>query len=118
MKTLRLLAASLALVALSAFSAPFAPLDTTNLAVTGTAQNLTLSTERVANTFQRQVVLTNIGTQTVFFRHDGTTATVANGMPLIANSQVVLTLPYSTNALSAIAGAVGSTLYATVGAGE
>jgi hypothetical protein len=111
-RILGLLALSLAL---SAGAEPFRPAETSNIAVTGTAQSLTLPAPSVS---LRQVVLTNVGTQTVFYRDDGTTATAANGMPLLANSQVVVSIKNNTTALSVIAATTGSTLYVTVGAGE
>lgn len=95
---------------------------TANLVVTGTAQMLALPTvtaENVSpdNRHSRQLILTNIGTQTVFVRLDGVTATVSNALPLLANSQVVITGANAPSA-SVIAATTGSTLYATVGAGQ
>jgi hypothetical protein len=122
-----ILAALAACLASLAFAFPFVPIGpTTNLAVTGTAANITLPTAgaaptQVASTVDfglYSYVLTNNGTQTVFIRCDGTTATASNAMPLFANTQVVISLAKSVTACSAIAGATGSTLYATVGAGQ
>lgn len=97
---------------------------TVNIAVSGTAQNLVLptatSTGLTANqvaTLSQNVVLTNVGTQTVFFRV-GATATVSNAMPLLPNSQVVISVPSSGATASVIAATTGSTLYATVGYGK
>lgn len=119
------LAAALLAVAAQAF--PFVPVGpTTNLAVTASAQSITLptvvstpSSVRYAADFGLQsYVLSNLGTQTVFLRCDGTTATASNAMPLLANAQVVVSLDKSVTTCSAIAASTGSTLYATVGAGE
>jgi len=99
--------------------APFIPRSTANVAVTGTAQDLTLPTSTsTPEQGLKQIVLTAVGTQTVFFRWDGTTVTVSNGMPVLANSQFVISVPVATTALSVIAAAPGSTAYATLGAGE
>jgi hypothetical protein len=125
MKLLRnMLAALLAAAALvaAAQQAPFAPASTTNIAVTASAQTFTLPSVMVG--VNRQMVLTNVGSQTVFAVCDGTlsaaptTATTSNGMPLLANSQVVITMQYTISSCSVIAAAVGSTLYATSGIGQ
>lgn len=89
---------------------PFCPSgDTVNLAVTATAQDLALTaglgTIRIAN----------VGNQTVFI-HFGDTATVANGIPLLANSAEVFAKG-AVNSLSAIAAGTGSTIYVTTGDG-
>jgi hypothetical protein len=124
MKLLRsMLAAVLAAAALlaSAQQAPFMPIGTTNVAVTGTAQTLTMPNLAGAT---RQMVFTNVGTQTVFFVCDGTnsasptTATASNGMPIMANSQFVTTLNNAIVSCSVIAAGTGSTLYATSGFGQ
>jgi hypothetical protein len=96
---------------------PFLPQGTANIAVTASAQTLTLPAPVVPGILS-QLVLTNIGTQTVFARWDGTTATVSNAMPLLANSQVIVSVPTTTTALSVISASTGSTLYATIGAGQ
>jgi hypothetical protein len=90
--------------------------DTTNLAVTSSAQNITLPSAQ-AGPVSRQIVFSNVGTQTVFFRCDGATATVSNAMPIMANSQFILTHS-SAATCSAIAVGTGSTLYATSGIGQ
>ena len=116
MKRLLALFAALPIFAAAQLS-PFAQFaqSTVNVAVTGTAQNLTIATAEVS---ARQVVFTNVGTQTVFFRCDGVTATSSNAMPLLSNSQVVLTIPGPQTTCSAIASTTGSTMYATVGSGQ
>jgi hypothetical protein len=89
---------------------PFSPKgDTVNIAVTGTAQDLALTeghgTVRIAN----------VGNQTVFI-HFQTTATVSNGIPLLANSAEVFAKG-AASSLSVIAAGTGSTLYVTTGEG-
>lgn len=116
----RLLIATLVLAAGAVFAqtiAPFLPQGTTSVAVTGTAQTLSIGTTTLPSTLT-QLVLTNVGTQTVFYRADGTTATTSNAMPIIANSHVTVSVPSYTTALSVISSTTGSTLYATVGAGQ
>ena len=90
----------------------FSPMgDTVNVAVTGTAQSLTLT---VGN---YNVRLANVGTQTIFVRFDGTTATATNALPMLPNTVEMFAKGAST-AISVIAGTTGSTLYATTGVGE
>lgn len=88
---------------------------TTNLAVTGSAQSLTLP--QISDGGLRQYVLTVIGSQPVFVLTGGT-ATVNNAMPLLPGSQVSVSVDSAVTSISAIAAATGSTLYATVGYGE
>jgi len=94
---------------------PFQPrggaASTTSIAVTAAAQNLTLP---VVSQEGGTVLLTNIGTQTVFISFSGA-ATIAGSMPVIANTQVSCSVNLLT--LSVIAAAAGSTLYATIGDG-
>jgi hypothetical protein len=91
--------------------------DTTNLAVTSSAQNITLPSAQ-AGPVSRQIVFSQTsGTQTVFIRCDGATATVSNAMPIMANSQFILTHS-SAATCSAIAVGTGSTLYTTSGIGQ
>lgn len=84
---------------------------TVNLAVTGTAQSLTVpgnpSTLRVAN----------VGAQVIFVRLDGVTATLAAGLPILPNTVETFD-SRGASSISAIAGGTGSTLYVTPGAGE
>lgn len=114
------LAAAAALLA-SAQQAPFNPIATSSIAVTGTAQTHTLPNVAGAT---RQMVFTNIGTLTVFFLCNGTsetaptTATASNGMPMLASTQFVLTLHQSITSCSVIASGAGSTLYTTAGFGQ
>jgi hypothetical protein len=122
----RILAAFAACLASLAFAFPFvATGPTTNLVVTGTAQSITLPSvssvpaqiSTISDAGLYSYILTNLGTQTVFVRCDGTTPTVSNAMPLLANSQVVIGIAKSVTACQAIAATTGSTVYATVGAG-
>jgi hypothetical protein len=100
---------------------PFTPVATTNTAVTSTAATLTLPTAITG--VNRQVVLSLVGTQNAFIVCDGTnsasptTATTSNGMPMLANTQIVISLNASVRSCSVIAAASGSTLYATSGFG-
>lgn len=103
-------------VCASAQMIPFSPLTTVNVVVTGTAQTLALPTDQSGVT-SAQVVIQNVGTQTVFFRTDGTTATASNGMPIQAGQAFVITITNKLFSLSVIAATTGSTLYATVGVG-
>jgi hypothetical protein len=95
----------------------FASLSTTtNVAVLATAATLTLpTTTAVSVNGLRPYLVTAAGTQTAFIRCDGTTATVANGMPILANQTIILNLPVAVTTCSTIAGATGTTVYATVG---
>lgn len=86
---------------------------TQNIAVTATAQSLTLNSAYLE---ANGVRLVNIGTQTVFvnFGQNGsaTAATVAAAMPIPAGSSIIVGGSRLTT-LSVIAAATGSTLYAT-----
>jgi hypothetical protein len=86
--------------------------DTSSLAVTGTAQNLTLPTMMQGGA----VRLLNVGTQVVFVRFDAVTVTVANGMPLMPGMPEAFGIG-ADDAIQAIAAGAGSTLYATMGDG-
>ena len=93
----------------------FLPADqlTVNLAVTGTAQSLTVGALPSGRTAVR---IANIGTETVFLRWGGT-ATTAASMPMLANTVEVFDLPEGVTTLSAVAGTTGSTIYVTPGNG-
>lgn len=98
--------------------APFQPdggaSSTTNLAVTASSQQLTLPPIDAAG---QAILLTNIGSQTVFVAYGNVTASVTTSMPLMPNTAIVFTAPPGVSQLSAIAASPGSTLYATVGRG-
>lgn len=97
---------------------PFQPRGggyTTNAAVTGVSGtlNLPITMPQEGATLR----LTNIGTQTVFVTFDGSPATAANGMPLLANTTEAFTIGPGAS-INAIASGAGSTLYATMGDGK
>jgi hypothetical protein len=123
----RILAALAACLASLAFAFPFVPIGpTTNLSVTGTAANITLPTAGTAPTQVASTadfglytyVFSNIGTQTIFFRCDGTTATASNAMPIQAGKDYEIALDKSVTACSFIAAGAGSSVYATIGKGQ
>lgn len=90
---------------------PLAP--TQNLAVGTAPQTITLNFQLGTP----QVRLCNIGTQTVFINVDGAAADVTTGVPLPAGQTEIFRLATNTASISAIAAAIGSTLYTTVGEG-
>lgn len=93
----------------------FSPIgDTVNVAVTASAQTLTF-TAPPSGQITGNVRLVNDGAVTVFVRFDGVTATVANGLPLLPGTVEMFG---GAAAVSVIAAATGSTLYATCGQGE
>jgi hypothetical protein len=96
---------------------PFQPkstaANTTNIAVTATNQTFTLPTRSAGG----QVLLTNVGTQTVFIALGTVTSVATTSMPLIANTSRVISVPDGVTTLSVIAANTGSTLYATDGIG-
>lgn len=98
---------------------PFQPrggvASTTNVAVTASSQQLTLPTP---SNNGGSIMLTNVGTQTVFVSYGSVTASVSTSMPLLANAIYTFTLPPGVTQLSAIAASTGSTLYATLGDGQ
>lgn len=98
----------------------FRPLAATqNIAVTTTAQTLALP--GAMGTFS--VRLCNTGTQLIYFlpqeanNNPAVAATATNAIPLPAGQTEVFTMSPGTTSLSVIAGATGTTLYATVGEG-
>ena len=98
----------------------FAPVTATvNFAVTTASARVSLrSLLPVVN--QPVVRLANVGTSTIFVNFGDSTVTVtaANGFPMIANSVECFSIPITATHVAAIASAAGSTLYATVGAGQ
>lgn len=95
----------------------FRPLAATqNIAVTATAQTVTLNLS--FGVFA--VRFCNIGTQTVFVLPGEDTqvaATVSNAIPLQAGQTDIFTFSKGTTTFSVISSAIGSTLYTTVGEG-
>ena len=98
---------------------PFQPISgaatSQSLAVTASSQTLTVpATENV--------LLTVVGSQTVFFAF-GPTATAANSTPLLGNSAQTFSLPGGATLLPGpaqltfVAAGTGSTVYVTSGAG-
>lgn len=81
-------------------------------AVTGTAATVTFTAGAQA------LLLTNVGTVTVFWRFGSTAATVAADTPLAAGDRMIVSVAPSVTQLSVIAGGAGSTLYVTPGSGE
>lgn len=93
----------------------FLPADqlTVNLAVTGSAQSLTVGAVPAGRTAVRVAC---IGTETVFARWGGA-ATTGASMPILANTVEVFDLPEGVTTLSFIAADTGSTVYVTPGNG-
>jgi hypothetical protein len=87
--------------------------STVSIAVTASAQAVGLPVLAAESCTVR---LVNAGTQTVFIAFTGT-AVAATSMPMLANTVEVFSMP-NGSALSVIAAATGSTLYATVGDGQ
>ena len=85
---------------------------TVNADITATAADLTIAPGASA------VMLTNVGTQIVFFKFNTGGASASVDTPLMPNTQTIFSMPPSTTKISAIAAAVGSTLYATPGTGN
>lgn len=114
------------LLAALAFSAtaqsalpPFTPKDTTHLSVTGSAQTLTLPTA-LSGSGVVQYVLTSFcsASERVYIRSDGTTATTSNGMPVLPNTAILVTLTSAVLTLSVIGDGTSCVFYATVGIGS
>ena len=92
------------------------PTGTASVAVTTSIQQITLpGAPYGGETIGRFV---NSGTQTIFWCY-GTSASlsVSNGMPMMANTAELFTLPKSITKISVIGPATGSTLYITAGDG-
>lgn len=103
--------------------APFIPQTTVNVAVTASAQAVTLPViQNPGPLWQYAVTLTaapSTGcTQPAWFTVDGSTATASNGMPVLPNSAFLISLPKAVTSISVIGGGTGCTLYATVGVGQ
>lgn len=96
----------------SLFNFRAVPQGTVSGAVTATAADLTLAAGASA------VMLTNVGTQVIFFKFNTGGASASVDTPLLPNTQSVFSMPPGTTKISAIAAAVGSTLYATPGTGN
>lgn len=96
----------------------FRPLAATqNTVVTATAQTVTLNYTLGTNS----VRFVNVGTAVVFVLQgevSQTAATVSNAIPILPNTERILTFSQGTTTYSVIAAGTGSTLYSTVGEGR
>lgn len=88
---------------------------TQNEAVTTAAETVSLAGK--LSDKDGSVRLANIGTVTIFVTLDGTTPTVNNAIPLIANTVEAFSMPVGKLDVKHIAAATGSTLYVTPGRG-
>jgi hypothetical protein len=88
---------------------------TQNAAVTGSAATITFVSK--TSDLDGAVRVANIGTQTVFIRLDGTTPTTSTGIPLLAGTAEVFSVPTGSTTVKHIAAATGSTIYVTPGRG-
>lgn len=88
------------------------PQGTVNAAVTGVAADLTIVPGASA------VMLTNVGTQVVFFKFNTGDASASADTPLLPNTQNIFSMPPGTTKINAIAVGAGSTLYASPGTGS
>ncbi|CAB4155560.1 hypothetical protein UFOVP671_14 [uncultured Caudovirales phage] len=88
--------------------------STTTIAVTGSSQQLTLPSIGPDGSC---LLLTNSGTQVVFVSYGSVTASITTSLPILANTQLMISLPPGITQISCIAATVGSTLYASVGDG-
>jgi hypothetical protein len=87
---------------------------TVNVAVTAASQALAITRPGVGT---QSVRIANIGTQTIFivFGISTATATVAAGMPMLANTAETFTIENEVTTVAVIAGNTGSTMYVTTG---
>lgn len=88
--------------------------DTVNIGLSASSQPLTLPN---MGDVSSNIVITNIGTQTLFFKlgNSAVTVTASNGMPIIANTSRPIARGDATTI--AVIGAAGSTVYVTAGLG-
>lgn len=121
----RIIAALAAGLATLAFAFPFAPVwPPSNLTVTASAQNITLPTGSAPASYLSTVpdfglynyAITVSGTQDVYLRCDGTTATTSNAMRFVPGVWS-FALPKATTTCSVIAGATGSSISIILGWG-
>lgn len=112
-------------MALNAAFMPRGNNRTTSIAVTAAAQTLNTaanSTPAQIGANDTNYLLTNIGANVVFIELSpaapaaAAAATVANSIPLLPNSQEIVSGPPNAQ-LSVIAGAVGNSIYVTPGEG-
>jgi len=90
--------------------------DTVNIAVTASSQVLAINSTPIG---VRSVRVVNTGTQTIFLKFgiSTTTATLADGFPVLSNTVETFLLQNEVTHVACIASATGSTLYVTVGEG-
>jgi hypothetical protein len=88
---------------------------TVNEAVTGSAETVSIAA-RLPDV-DGAVRIANIGTVTIFITLDGTTAAVATGIPILANTVECFSMPQGKVAIKHIASGAGSTIYVTPGRG-
>jgi hypothetical protein len=102
-------------MASSTFGRTFEPTAATQNSgdMTGSSITVTIARPSDVNTSVR---LANVGTQNVFVRLDGTAATTAAGIPMIANTVETFSMPAGSTTVKVI-GASGSILYVTPGRG-
>ena len=90
----------------------FLPGATVNIAVTTSAQNLTIG--NAPNAGDESVRIANLGTQIVFINFNGTST--LNAIPILPGSAELFSTA-GAGVISVIAAATGSTIYATIGNG-
>jgi hypothetical protein len=99
---------------------PFQPTggaaSTVNATVTTSSAQISLGNAVGAD--GGSMLLTNIGTQTVFIAYGTVTASITTSMPLLPNTATVISAPAGITSLSVIASSVGSVLYITTGCGS
>lgn len=85
---------------------------TANAAVTAVTGDVTITASDAT-----AALLTNIGTQDVFWKYGTGAASLTTSTPILANTQYVIWLPPGETKIAAIASGAGSTLYVTPGLG-
>lgn len=107
-----LLSLALACAALAAAAQSITPYGTpTNVAVSASAQSLSVPSVAKGGAGSMELMATCIGTVTCFYRYDGVTATTANAYPLPAGQSQPMKIPANTGNLSVISTGAGSTFY-------
>jgi hypothetical protein len=101
---------------MSQFGKSFEPTGATvNEAVTAAAETVSLA-GRLSDR-DGAIRVANIGTVTIFITLDGTTPTVSNAIPLVANTAESFSMPAGKTDVKHIAAGAGSTIYVTPGRG-
>ena len=101
---------------------PFNPAYGSTRSLVGTATEVVLNyPDGVSGNFPPQLLLSNVGTAVCFVRITRATDLTASGvtdLPVLPNTQVVVTISYyEAFDVQLAAGATGSTLYVTQGSG-